>query len=60
MRSTTKRDGKEIFDLGYYNPITKETKFDVKNIIDNLKYGVQPTQTVKNLLIKAKIIEKTI
>jgi ribosomal protein S16 len=30
----------------------------VENIVTNLNVGVQPTKTVKNLLLKAKIIEK--
>jgi small subunit ribosomal protein S16 len=57
MRSTSGRDGRAIEDLGFYNPITKELKLDVLNIIKNLKCGVQPTKTVKNLLIKTKILE---
>jgi|TARA_B110000971_G_scaffold133924_1_gene137117 small subunit ribosomal protein S16 len=56
MSDTTKRDGKTIQELGFYNPITKEIKLDVENILSNLKVGVQPTKTVKNLLIKTKII----
>ena len=56
MDSRTKRDGASIEELGFYNPITKEIKLDVENILSNLKVGVQPTKTVKNLLIKTKII----
>ena len=57
MPSTSGRDGKAIKDLGFYNPITKEIKLDVLKIVETLKYGVQPTKTVKNLLIKSKILE---
>jgi small subunit ribosomal protein S16 len=57
MKSTSGRDGKAIKDLGFYNPITKEIKLDVLNIVKMLKVGVQPTKTVKNLLIKSKILE---
>ena len=57
MRSTSGRDSIAIEDLGYYNSITKEIKLDVLNIIKNLKYGVQPTKTVKNLFLKTKILE---
>jgi small subunit ribosomal protein S16 len=57
MKSTSGRDGKAIKDLGFYNPITKEIKLDVLNIVQMLKVGVQPTKTVKNLLIKSKILE---
>ena len=58
MEHTTSRDGKPVQELGHYNPLTKEIKLDVENIVDRLKTGVQPTKTVKNLLLKAKIIEK--
>ena len=57
MPSTSARDGKAIKDLGFYNPIKKEIKLDVLNIVEMLKVGVQPTKTVKNLLIKSKIIQ---
>lgn len=58
MPSMSRRDGREIKYLGFYNPITKELKLDVAKIIANLEFGVQPTRTVKNLLIKSKIIEQ--
>jgi small subunit ribosomal protein S16 len=58
MTSTSKRDGKEIKYLGFYNTITKELKLDITNIVLNLKFGVKPTKTVKNLLIKSNIIKK--
>jgi len=51
------RDGKAIRELGFYNPLTKETKLDVENIVKSLNTGVQPTNTVKNLLIKANVIK---
>jgi small subunit ribosomal protein S16 len=57
MKDTATRDGRAIQELGFYNPITKELKLDVDKIVTNLKFGVQPTKTVKNLLLKAKIIE---
>jgi small subunit ribosomal protein S16 len=58
MPVTSKRDGKALQELGFYNPITKELKLNVENIVTNLNVGVQPTKTVKNLLLKARIIEK--
>ena len=36
--------------------LTKETKLDVENIVKSLNTGVQPTKTVKNLLLKANVI----
>ena len=46
-----------IKDLGFYNPITKELKLDVENIRYQLKNGVQPTKSVKNLLFKQNILQ---
>lgn len=56
MENTTKRDGRPVEEIGYYNPITKQYKFDIDKIKKWLNYGVRPTQTVLNLLKKADII----
>ena len=56
MQATSPRDGKANRELGFYNPLTKETKLDVENIVKSLNTGVQPTKTVKNLLLKANVI----
>ena len=56
MQATSPRDCKAIRELGFYNPLTKETKLDVENIVKSLNTGVQPTKTVKNLLLKANVI----
>ncbi len=55
MESTTRRDGRPIDELGYYNPITKYYKFDIDKIKQWLSYGVRPTKTTINLLKKADI-----
>ena len=57
MENTFRRDGRPIDELGYYNPLTKQYKFDVEKIKRWLSYGVKPTQTVSSLLKKAEIIE---
>jgi small subunit ribosomal protein S16 len=57
MEHTTRRDGKPIDILGYYNPLTKETNFKVEKIQHWLNMGVKPTQTVFNLLRKAGILK---
>ena len=56
MENTSRRDGRPIEEIGYYNPITKQYKFDVEKIKKWLNYGVKPTQTVLSLLRKAEII----
>ncbi len=58
MDSRTKRDGAAIEELGLYNPMTDETHLKFQNIITRLKQGAQPTETVKNLFVKAKIFEQ--
>lgn len=57
MTSQTRRDGRPIEELGYYNPITKQSHFKVEKLTKWLENGVQPTETVANLLKKAKIIQ---
>jgi small subunit ribosomal protein S16 len=56
MESKSRRDGRPVEEVGYYDPLTKNYKFDVDKIKKWLNYGVQPTQTVSSLLKKAKII----
>lgn len=55
MENTARRDGRPIEEVGYYNPITKQSKFEVDKIQKWFNYGVQPTQTVLALLKKAEI-----
>ena len=56
MENTTRRDGRPIEEVGYYDPILKNSKFDKDKIQKWLKYGVKPTETVAVLLKKAEII----
>ncbi len=56
MTNSTRRDGRPIDEVGYYNPITKEFNFNSDKIVNWLKQGVKPTLTVKNLLKKSNIL----
>ena len=56
MENTFRRDGRPIEELGYYNPMTKQYKFNVNKIKKWLSYGVKPTKTVLSLLKKADIV----
>jgi len=56
MENRTRRDGRAIDQVGYYNPISKQLKIEAEKVIKWLNVGVQPTQTALNLLKKAKII----
>jgi small subunit ribosomal protein S16 len=57
MENTTRRDGRPIEEVGYYNPITKQSHFETEKITKWLNYGVKPTETVFTLLKKADIIQ---
>lgn len=52
MTSTTKRDGRAIEELGFYNPRTKELSLNLERVQARLKDGAQPTDVVKNLLTR--------
>ena len=54
INSTTKREGKPIQELGFYNPKTKEMKFDLASAQDWVKKGAQPTETVQYLMKNCK------
>lgn len=57
IEHTTRRDGRPIEEVGFYNPITKESSFNNEKIRSWLKVGVQPTPTVFNLLKNEGIIQ---
>jgi small subunit ribosomal protein S16 len=57
VRSQARRDGRAIEELGYYNPMSNELVFNQDRIKVRLSEGAQPTQTVKNFLIKSGVIE---
>ena len=58
MENTSRRNGRPIDEVGYYNPMTKDYKFDSDKIKKWLNYGVKPTDTVLTLLLKAEIVSK--
>jgi small subunit ribosomal protein S16 len=57
MNNTTKRDGKTIDEVGFYNPITKQIRVNVTKVINRLNQGVKPSNTVRSLLVEAGIIK---
>jgi small subunit ribosomal protein S16 len=58
MNSDTRRDGRPLEELGFYNPRTDEVKLDVPGIIKRLQQGAQPTRTVQSILRKANVFEQ--
>lgn len=57
MESASRRDGRPVDEVGYYNPITKESYFNEEKITKWLNNGAQPTETVFNLLKKSNLIQ---
>ena len=58
VNSTSRRDGRPLQELGFYNPRTDEIRLDVPAIVERLKQGAQPTQTVRRLLEKQNVFEQ--
>ena len=58
--STSRRDGRPLEELGFYNPRTKETRLDTEGLRLRLGQGAQPTNAVRSLLEKGGLIEKTL
>ncbi|MGF1492933.1 MAG: 30S ribosomal protein S16 [Microcoleaceae cyanobacterium] len=58
MNSLSRREGRPLEELGFYNPRTDETRLDVPAIVRRLQQGAQPTRTVRNILQKANVFEQ--
>jgi small subunit ribosomal protein S16 len=58
--SRSPRDGKFIEIIGYYSPLTDPptVSIDGEKALKWLRYGAQPTDTVRSLLTKLGIMEK--
>ena len=53
----SRRDGKPIEELGYYNPRTKHLQLDRQLLEKWMKNGAQPSETVASLIRKSASIE---
>ncbi|WP_107671289.1 30S ribosomal protein S16 [Cyanothece sp. BG0011] len=58
INSASRRDGRPLEELGFYNPRTDETRLNVPAIVTRLKQGAQPTETVRSILKKAQVFEQ--
>ena len=56
--STSRRDGRPLQELGFYNPRTKETRLDTEALRTRLNQGAQPTDVVRTILEKGGLLEK--
>ena len=58
--STSRRDGRPLQELGFYNPRTKETRLDTEALRTRLEQGAQPSDTVRTLLERGGLLTKTV
>jgi small subunit ribosomal protein S16 len=52
MENLSKRDGKAIEELGYYDPLTKVIHFNKLTIYNSIMHGAYPSNTVRHLIYK--------
>ena len=57
--SRSPRDGKNIEIVGFYDPINAQEKVDVERIDYWLSKGAQPSETVADIIRRAKTGEET-
>lgn len=48
--SRKRRDGKALEEVGYYNPLSNESKLNIDRIEKRIKQGAQLSKTVKSLI----------
>ncbi|AFZ51655.1 30S ribosomal protein S16 [Dactylococcopsis salina] len=58
MNNSSRRDGRPLEELGFYNPRTKETRLNVPAIVKRLQQGAKPTETVDQILKKAQVYQQ--
>nr|YP_010469689.1 ribosomal protein S16 [Salicornia fruticosa]UVF33826.1 ribosomal protein S16 [Salicornia fruticosa] len=51
----SRREGRDLQKVGFYDPIKNQTYLNVPAILDFLKKGAQPTETVYDILKKAGV-----
>lgn len=51
------RDGQYVDLVGTYNPLTEELNLDAEKAKKWVANGVQPTETVRTLLVRENVLE---
>nr|YP_010982697.1 ribosomal protein S16 [Heliotropium arbainense]WOH21923.1 ribosomal protein S16 [Heliotropium arbainense] len=54
----SRREGKDLRKVGFYDPIRNQTYLNVPAILYFLEKGAQPTGTVQDILKKADIFKE--
>lgn len=58
MENTSRRDGRPVAEVGWYDPMSKKYLLEDEKIQIWLQRGVKPTKTVLNLLKKTDMVKK--
>uniref|UniRef100_UPI0030E3A42A ribosomal protein S16 n=1 Tax=Peucedanum ledebourielloides TaxID=357967 RepID=UPI0030E3A42A len=53
----SRRDGRDLLNVGFYDPIKNQSYLNVPAILYFLEKGAQPTGTVRDLLKKAEVFK---
>nr|YP_009407452.1 ribosomal protein S16 [Dionaea muscipula]ASA46365.1 ribosomal protein S16 [Dionaea muscipula]QBC71737.1 ribosomal protein S16 [Dionaea muscipula] len=54
----SRREGRDLRKVGFYDPIKNQTYLNVPAILFFLERGAQPTRTVSNILKKADVFKE--
>nr|YP_009254060.1 ribosomal protein S16 [Solanum melongena]ANC62745.1 ribosomal protein S16 [Solanum melongena] len=54
----SRREGKDLQKVGFYDPIRNQTYLNVPAILYFLEKGAQPTETVQDILKKAEVFKE--
>nr|QJQ73892.1 ribosomal protein S16 [Rotheca serrata]QVL26549.1 ribosomal protein S16 [Rotheca serrata] len=54
----SRREGKDLRKVGFYDPMKNQTYLNVPLILYFLEKGAQPTETVQNILKKAEVFKE--
>uniref|UniRef100_A0AAU7ELR0 Small ribosomal subunit protein bS16c n=1 Tax=Elsholtzia myosurus TaxID=3144430 RepID=A0AAU7ELR0_9LAMI len=54
----SRREGKDLRKVGFYDPMKNQTYLNVPVILYFLEKGAQPTGTVQNLFKKAEVFKE--
>nr|YP_010882649.1 ribosomal protein S16 [Androsace filiformis]WIF27232.1 ribosomal protein S16 [Androsace filiformis] len=54
----SRREGRALRKVGFYDPIKKQTSLNVPAILYFLGKGAQPTETVQDILSKAEVFKE--
>nr|YP_010372056.1 ribosomal protein S16 [Portulaca gilliesii]UOX27314.1 ribosomal protein S16 [Portulaca gilliesii] len=54
----SRREGRDLRKVGFYDPIKNETYLNVPAILYFLEKGAQPTETVYDILKRAEVLKE--